>query len=119
MLYRNRNAGGTWSAVETISSSVSASQSDESPSLVIDSSGRILVNLISGDFSFHYQLKRRDAANSWVDISPGAEVAGHGPGLYIDSADNIYALEGHDVTIIQPSVEIRSAAGTWGAYSIL
>jgi hypothetical protein len=86
---------------------------------VIDSTGRILANYISGDFSFHYKLARRTAANSWADISPGAEVAGHGPGLYIDGADNIYALEGHDLTIIQPSVEIRSAAGVWGAYSIL
>lgn len=120
MFYRNRNPStGAWSAVETISNNVSTSQSDESPSLVIDSAGRILVNYISGDFTFHFKLARRTAANNWVDISPGNEVAGHGPGLYIDSADNIYALEGHDNTIIQPSVEIRSAAGTWGTYSIL
>jgi hypothetical protein len=120
MLYRSRNpANGAWSAVETVSNNVSTSQSDESPSLVIDSSGRILVNYISGDFSFHYKLARRAAANSWTDISPGTEVAGHGPGLYIDSTDNVYALEGHDLSIIQPSVEIRSAAGTWGTYRIL
>ena len=120
MLYRNRNPStGAWSAVETVSSDVSTSQSDESPSLVIDSAGRILVNYISGDFTFHFKLARRTAANNWVDISPGSEVRGHGPGLYIDSADNIYALEGHDFTIIQPSVESRSAAGTWGTYSIL
>jgi hypothetical protein len=120
MFYRNRNAAsGTWSAVETITSNVSTSQSDESPSLVIDSSGRVVVNYIAGDFSFHFKLARRTAANTWADISPGAEVAGHGPGLYIDAADNLYALEGHDLSIIQPSVEIRSAAGTWGSYSIL
>jgi hypothetical protein len=120
MFYRSRNpANGTWSAVETVSNNVSTSQSDESPSLVIDSSGRILVNYISGDFTFHYKLARRTAANTWADISPGTAVAGHGPGLYIDSADNIYALEGHDLSIIQPSVDIRSAAGTWGPYQIL
>lgn len=120
MFYRNRNpATGTWSAVETISNNVSTSQSDESPSLAIDSSGRVLVDYISGDFTFHYQLARRTAANMWVNISPGSEVAGHSPGLYIDAADNLYAIEGHDLTIIQPSVEIRSAAGTWGPYKIL
>jgi hypothetical protein len=120
MFYRNRNPStGAWSAVETISNNVSTSQSDESPSLAIDSSGRVVANYISGDFTFHYKLARRTAANTWTDISPGAEVAGHGPGFYIDAADNLYALEGHDLTIIQPSVEIRSAAGTWGSYSIL
>lgn len=120
MFYRNRNAAtGAWSAVETISSNVSTSQSDESPSLAIDSSGRVLADYISGDFTFHYKLARRSSANTWTDISPGTEVAGHGPGLYIDGADNIYALEGHDLSLIQPSVEIRSAAGVWGAYSIL
>lgn len=118
MLYRNRSGTGTWSAVETISNSVSTSQSDESPSLVIDSAGRVLANYISGDSTFHFKLARRTAANTWSDISP-SDVTGHGPGLYIDSADNIYALEGHDLTIIQPSVEIRSAAGTWGSYNIL
>jgi hypothetical protein len=120
MFYRNRPAAtGAWSAVETITSNVSTSQSDESPSLVIDSSGRVVVNYIAGDFSFRFKLSRRTAANTWADISPGPEVAGHGPGLYIDAADNLYALEGHDLTVIQPSVEIRSAAGTWGSYSIL
>src|SRR5262245_28190096 len=98
MFYRNRNAAsGTWSAVETITSNVSTSQSYESPSLVIDSSGRVVVNYIAGDFSFQFKLARRTAANTWADISPGAEVAGHGPGLYIDAADNLYALEGHDL----------------------
>jgi len=46
-------------------------------------------------------------------------VAGHAPSVYIDSADNIFALEGHDVNTLQPSVEVRSAAGTWGPYSML
>jgi hypothetical protein len=120
MFYRQRNpATGAWSAAETVTSNASTSQSDESPSLAIDSTGRVLVNYIAGDFSFHYQLALRTAANTWSNISPTAAVAGHGPGLYIDSADNIYAIEGHDLTVIQPSVEIRSAAGTWGAYSIL
>lgn len=120
IFYRQRNPStGVWSAIETVTSNASTSQSDESPSLVIDSTGRVLVNYIAGDFSFHYQLALRTAANTWSNISPTAAVAGHGPGLYIDSADNIYALEGHDLTVIQPSVEIRSAAGTWGAYSIL
>jgi hypothetical protein len=120
MFYRQRNpTTGVWSATETVTNNASTSQSDESPSLVLDSSGRVLVNYIAGDFSFHYQLALRTAANTWSNISPTAAVAGHGPGLYIDSANNIYALEGHDLTVIQPSVEIRSAAGTWGAYSIL
>ncbi|HST79023.1 MAG TPA: hypothetical protein VLN58_11085 [Verrucomicrobiae bacterium] len=120
MFYRQRNpTTGVWSATETVTSNASTSQSDESPSLAIDSTGRVLVDYIAGDFSFHYQLALRTAANTWSNISPTAAVAGHGPGLYIDPADNIYALEGHDVTVIQPSVEIRSAAGTWGAYSIL
>lgn len=120
MFYRNRNPStGAWSAVETISNNVSTSQSDESPSLAIDSSGRVLVDYISGDFTFHYKLARRTAANTWTDISPGSEVAGHSPGIYIDAADNLYAIEGHDLTIIQPSVEIRSAAGAWGTYKIL
>lgn len=119
MLYRQRNpATGAWSTAETVTSSASTSQADESPSLVIDSSGRPLVNYIAGDFSFHYKLAVRTAANTWSDISPTAAVAGHGPGLYIDSADNIFALEGHDLTAIQPSVEIRSG-GTWGPYLIL
>src|SRR6185312_1471869 len=120
MFYRQRNPStGAWSATETVTSNASTSQSDESPSLAIDSTGRVLVNYIAGDFSFHYQLALRTTANTWSNISPTAAVAGHGPGLYIDSADNIYALEGHDLSVIQPSVEIRSAAGTWGAYSIL
>ncbi len=119
MLYRQRNpTTGAWSTAETVTSSASTSQADESPSMVIDSSGRPLVNYIAGDFSFHYKLAVRTAANTWSDISPTAAVAGHGPGLYIDSADNIFALEGHDLTAIQPSVEIRSG-GTWGPYLIL
>ncbi|HET6935164.1 MAG TPA: hypothetical protein VFI72_10015, partial [Candidatus Angelobacter sp.] len=119
MFYRQRDpATGAWSATETITSSASTSQSDESPSLVIDSSGRVLVNYIAGDFTFHYQLARRSAANSWTNISP-SNVAGHAPGLYIDSSDNIFALEGHDLNIIQPSAEMRSAAGVWGPYQIL
>src|SRR5262249_58195117 len=97
-------ATGVWGAGETIAGTVSTSQWDESPPLVIDSSGRPVVNYIAGDFPFHFKLARRTAANTWVDISPGAEVAGHGPGLYIDSVDNIFALEGHDLTTIQPSV---------------
>lgn len=119
MLYRNRSAAGTWSTVETITTGASTSASDESPSLAIDSTGRILVAYIAGDFSFHYQLARRTAANNWTDISPTAAVAGHSPGVFIDTADKIFAMEGHDLTAIQPSVEIRSAAGAWGPYQIL
>src|SRR5262249_50705827 len=105
VFYRQRDpATGVWSPRETVSGNVSTSQADESPSLVIDSSGRPLVNYIAGDFTFHFKLARRTVANNWLDISPGAEVAGHGPGLYIDSSDNIFALEGHDLTTIQPSV---------------
>lgn len=119
MLYRQRSASGVWSASEVVTNNASTSQADESPSLAIDSTGRPLVNYIAGDFSFHYRLAMRTAANTWTDISPTTAVAGHGPGLYVDSADNIFALEGHDLTVIQPSAEIRSAAGVWGSYSIL
>jgi hypothetical protein len=119
MFYRNRSAAGVWSTVETITTSASTSASDESPSLAIDSTGRILVAYIAGDFSLHYQLALRTAVNNWTDISPTAAVAGHSPGVFIDAADNIFAMEGHDLTAIEPSVEIRSAAGVWGPYQIL
>ena len=39
MFYRNRSAAGTWSATETITATASNSQSDELPSLAIDSTG--------------------------------------------------------------------------------
>jgi len=74
MFYRNRSATGVWSAVETITTNASTSTSDEPPSLAIDSTGRVVVCYISGDFSFHYQMSRRTAANTWLDISPPAAV---------------------------------------------
>jgi hypothetical protein len=116
IFYQERSGSGSWSSAETVATGMLVTV-DQAPSVAVDSLNNAWICFVTSATGDTCQLRKRTGANSYANMNP-PKAAGHAPSVYIDASDNVYAFEGHDITVIQPFVQVLNS-GNWGPYTQL
>jgi hypothetical protein len=116
--YMTRSAIGTWSPVETAAGTdvLSNVNADQSPSLVVTSTGRACVNYV-GLTGSAVRVTCRTTAGTWSPDPLPTNIYTHTPQLYSRN-DDLYVFLGHDVDI-NYGYTYRLAGQAWSPYKKL
>jgi chitodextrinase len=127
--FAQRSSAGTWSAPETVAGSdvLSNSNSDQGPSVAVDSTNRPLVLYVSASKGIFgppahpagygaIQIKQR-IGGVWTFDNPTPDALTHTPQIYMRGND-IYAFLGHD-TQLRFGYQFQPGGQPWGAYTAL